>query len=108
VRERPPVEPSGPGIRAAGRTSQGGAPSLAQSESSLAWSLTESSFVDLSTDPHAAMSIALAIIRRSTYRARVPERLQPHAPASRLPQPHDRAQRVPPVDIDHTAIIIAS
>ena len=63
VRERPPVEPFGPLARAAGPEPQGVAPSPAQSESSLAWSLTESSFVDLSTDPHAALSIDLAIAR---------------------------------------------
>jgi hypothetical protein len=43
--------------------SNGPLPSLAQSESSLAWSLTERSFVDLSTDPYTAMSIDLSITR---------------------------------------------
>jgi hypothetical protein len=45
------------------RNPQGVAPSLAQSESSLAWSLVEISSVDLSTDPHAGKSIDLAIAR---------------------------------------------
>jgi len=45
------------------RNPRGVAPSLALSESSLAWSLVKISFVDLSTDLHAAMSIDLAIAR---------------------------------------------
>jgi hypothetical protein len=39
----------------------GVAPSLTLSESSLEWSLTEGSSVDLPTDPDAAMSIDLVI-----------------------------------------------
>ena len=64
VRERPPcraLRTGHPGCRSG--APRGVAPSLALSESSLAWSLVKISFVDLSTDPHAAMSIDLAIVR---------------------------------------------